>query len=289
MVSQELVNLLQTKANYIIANYTETINNVSVKPFKDYTCIINNEINYQFQEATAFLIEANLLFGSATKNNDLEDKYSQNFVINIQSEINGGELAKKLFNLIFKDLTRTYQTLGGYKCKLFLTSPIITNPYNAIDSDFRTLMTMNGSIEMAEKVVLGSYYYFTENTTDIEVKPRQPYCIKEAVGGTDPQILNSGSPTLFTKSSDQITINMTLIYELDGTSPQTAHDTLFKKFLSECYGGTSNTYTFKIKVGDKTTPTDTKTISNLICVRGQHIYDETTGENVVNLQFKVSS
>jgi len=283
MVSNELVNLIQTTANSIISSYTETINNVAVKIFDGYTCVIHNEIDYQFQEATPFLIEANFLFGSATKNNDIEDKYSQNFVINIQSEINGGELAKKLFILIFKSLTRTYQTLGTYKCKLFLTSPIITNPYNAIESDFRCLMTMNGSIEMAEKVVLGATYSLALGSgSDITIKPRQPYCMKEAVGGTDTNILNNGTPTIFTKSSDQLSINLVLIYELDGTSPQTAHDSLFKQLLSECFATSNQKYTFKSIIGS-----DTKTISNLVCVRGQHIYDETTGENVLSLQFKV--
>ena len=43
-------------------------------------------------------------------------------------------------------------------------------------------------------------------------------------------------------------------------------------------------YTFKCVVGGST-----KTISNLICVRAQHTYDETTGENVISLQFKQSS
>ena len=285
MVSNELVNLIQTTANSIIANYTETINNVSVKIFKDYTCVIHNEIDYQFQEATPYLIEANLLFGSATKNNDIEDKYSQNFVINIQSEINGGELAKKLFNLIFKALTRTYQTLSTYSCKIFLTSPIITNPFSAIESDFRVLMTMNGTLEMAEKVVLGATYSLALTSgTDITIKPRTPYALKEAMGGVDTQVLNSNVDTAFTKSSDQMTINIVLVYELDKTSPTTAHDTLFTTLLNECYSGSSQTYTFKCVVGGTT-----KTISNLICVRGQHIYDEATGDNVLSLQFKVSS
>ena len=283
MVSNELVSLIQTTADTIKANYTETINGQSVKIFKDYTIVIHNEINFEFLEATPFVIEANLLFGSATKNNDIEDKYSQNFVINIQSEINGGEIAKKLFNLIFEALTRTYQTLGDYKCKLFLTSPIITNPFANAESDFRCLMTMNGTLEMSKKIVLGaSYSLALSGGTDITIKPRQPYCIKEAVGGMDIQALNGGGVQLFTKSSNQLTINMILVYELDGTTPTTAHDTLYTTLFNECYGASSQKYTFKSVVGGTT-----KTISNLICVRAQHIYDEGTGENVLSLQFKV--
>ena len=98
MVSKELELLIQNTANSIIENYEEN----SVKIFNGYTCIIHSEIDYQFKEATPFLIEANLLYGAGTKNNDIEDKYSQNFVINIQSEVNGHEKAKTLFNLIFK-------------------------------------------------------------------------------------------------------------------------------------------------------------------------------------------
>lgn len=282
MVSNELVSLIQTTANTIKANYTETIGGQAVKIFKDYTIVIHNEIDYEFMEAQDKLIEANLLFGSATKNNDIEDKYSQNFVINIQSEINGGSIAKKLFNLIFESLTRTYQILGSYKCKLFLTSPIITNPFSSIESDYRCLMTMNGTLEISKKIVLGATYSLAlASGTDITIKPRTPYALKEAVGGMDK---NYADPTnmQFTKSSNQETINIVLVYELDGTTPITAHDTLFTTLFNECYGASNQKYTFKSVVGGTT-----KTISNLICVRGQHIYDEGTGENVLSLQFKV--
>ena len=61
MVSNELVSLIQTTANTIKANYTETIGGVAVKIFKDYTIVIHNEIDYEFMEAQDKLIEANLL------------------------------------------------------------------------------------------------------------------------------------------------------------------------------------------------------------------------------------
>lgn len=280
MVSKELELLIQNTANSIIQNYEEV---VGTKYFNGYTCVIHSEIDYQFKEATPFLIEANLLYGAGTKNNDIEDKYSQNFVINIQSEVNGYEKAKTLFNLIFKALTRTYQTLGTYNCKLFLSSPVITNPFSAIESDYQVLMTMNGSLELAENIVLGATYRLkVNNGSYVVVKPRQPYCLKEAMGGIDTKPLN---PNLskFTKSSNQLTINLILLLEMDGTTPQTAHDTLFLSLLSECFGATNNKYTFSCywdeEIGDAE-------ISNLICVRGQHIYDEATGENVLSLQFR---
>ena len=285
MVNEELVSLIQTTANNIITNYTETINNVSVKPFKDYTCIIHGEIDYRFQEATPLLIEANILFGAGTKQNDIEDKYNQSFVINIQSEINGYEKAQKLFVLVFETLSRTYQTLGDYKSKIFLTSPVIINPFNAIESDFRVLLSMNGSMELSKKVVLGSTYKLScdNGTNYITVKSRQPYCMKECIGAND-QTSNSPTIEVFTKEGNTLTINLVLILELDGGDTETAHDTLFKKLFNECYENSNDKYTFQNITGSIT-----KTISNLICVRGQHLYDETTGENVLSLQFKVGA
>lgn len=279
MVSKELELLIQNTANSIIANYTETIGGVAVKIFKDYTCVIHSEIDYQFKEATPFLIEANLLYGAGTKNNDIEDKYSQNFVINIQSEVNGYEKAKTLFNLIFKALTRTYQTLGTYNCKLFLSSPVITNPFSAIESDYQVLMTMNGSLELAENIVLGATYEISlDGTNFITIKPRQPYSLKECMGAMDISTSNPQEST-FTKSSNQFTHNCILIYEQRENNDN--FNSIMNALLNECYGNSNNKYTLK-----ETTGTIVKTINNLLCVRGQKTYDEATGENVLSLQFK---
>ena len=102
MVNDAIVNLIQNTANSIITNYEEV---VGTKYFYGYTCVIHNELDYQFMSAQEKVIDANIIFGSATKNNDLEDKYNLSFVINIQSEPNGYEMGKKLFDLIFKTLT----------------------------------------------------------------------------------------------------------------------------------------------------------------------------------------
>lgn len=288
MVRNELIEFIQEAIDDIIETYEEN----NVKIFTGYTCNISGDINYEFLEPQDKVIEASVFIGSATKNNDLENKYNQKFTINIVSEINGGEIAMKLFNVFFAKYTRTYipnanidVSFGDFKGKLFLTSPVYMGKYENMQSNFIQYMVVNGDIEYAEKVVLGATYSLAlASGTDISITPRQPYCVKEAVGGTDPQILNSGSPTLFTKSSDQITINIILLYELDGGSTTTAHDSLFTSLLSECYGGSNQKYTFKCVVGGTT-----KTISNLICIRGQHLYDEASGENVLSLQFKVSS
>lgn len=281
MVSKELELLIQNTANTIIETYTETIDNEVVYVFNGYTCVIHSEIDYQFKEATPFLIEANLLYGAGTKNNDIEDKYSQNFVINIQSEVNGYEKAKTLFNLIFKALTRTYQTLGTYNCKLFLSSPVITNPFSAIESDYQVLMTMNGSLELAENIVLGATYELSlDGTNFITIKPRQPYSLKECMGAMDTSASNPQKST-FTKSSNQYTYNCILIYEQRSGNSNNNFNALFNALLDECYGNSNNKYTLK-----ETTGTIVKTINNLLCVRGQKTYDEATGENVLSLQFK---
>lgn len=281
MVSKELELLIQNTANSIIANYTETIGGVAVKIFKDYTCVIHSEIDYQFKEATPFLIEANLLYGAGTKNNDIEDKYSQNFVINIQSEVNGYEKAKTLFNLIFKALTRTYQTLGTYNCKLFLSSPVITNPFSAIESDYQVLMTMNGSLELAENIVLGATYELSlDGTNFITIKPRQPYELRESIGAMDTP-LDATDDTTYTYSSNQRTFNLILLYEQRSGNSNSNFNALFNALLDDCENSSIRNYVLKVVVGNKT-----YTHNKLIMIRGQHIFDEATGENVLSMQFK---
>ena len=288
MVRNELIEFIQEAINDIIDNYEEETN---VKYFDGYTCNISGDINYEFLEPSDKVIEASVFIGSATKNNDLENKYNQKFTINIVSEINGGNMAMKLFNIFFTTYTRTYLPnanidvdFGEYTGKLFLTSPVYMGKYENIQSNYVQYMVVNGDIEYVKKVVLGATYSLALGSgTDIEVKPRQPYCLKEAMGGIDTKPLNPNL-SLFTKSSNQLSINLVLIYELDGGETTTAHDSLFTKLLDECYSYSGQKYTFKCVVGGTT-----KTISNLICVRAQHIYDEASGENVISLQFKQSS
>ena len=289
MVRNELLEFIQTAIDDIIANYEED----NVKIFSGYTCNISGDINFEFLEPQDKVIEASIFMGSATKNNDLENKYNQKFTINIVSEINGGDMAMKLFNVFFTKYTRTYLpnpninvSFGDFTVKLFLTSPVYMGKYENVQSNFVQYMVVNGDIEFAKGVVLGATYKLScdSGTNYIEIKPRLPYILREAIGGTDTQVLNSSVDTLFTKSSDQLTINIVLVFELDGGLTETAHDTLFKKLYDECFGGTSNTYIFQDITGGIT-----KTISNLICIRGQKQFDEATGENVLSLQFKVSS
>lgn len=281
MVNDAIVNLIQDTVDDIIENYEEV---VGTKYFYGYTCVIHNELDYQFMSAEKNVIDANIIFGSATKNNDLEDKYNLSFVINIQSEPNGYEIGKKLFDILFKTLTRKIVSLDDYTGKIFLSSPTISNPFSAIESDYAVLLTMNGSVEFSESVIYGCKYELSLDGVDyIEVKPRTPYTLKEATGGMD-KSFSDPSQMVFTKSSNQLTINIVLIYELNG---QLAHDTLFNKLMQECKEGTTQTYTLKESIGDVLSPSYTSTISDLICVRGQHIYNEESGENVMSLQFKV--
>ncbi len=287
MVRNELIDFIQEAIDDIIETYEED----NVKIFTGYTCNITGDINYEFLEPKDKEIEASVFIGSATKNNDLENKYNQKFTINIVSEINGGTVAMKLFNIFFTKYTRTYLpnanidvSFGDFKGKLFLTSPVYMGKYENMQSNYIQYMVVNGDIEYAKDVVLGCKYQLSIDSTNyISVYPRQPYCLKEAVGGMDKNY-SDPSQMIFTKSSNQLTINIVLIFELEGGQTETAHDTLFKKLLDECYGASSQTYTFKTECGGIT-----KTFTNLICVRGQHIYDEASGENVLSLQFKVGA
>lgn len=282
MVNDAIVNLIQDTVDDIIENYE--IDNVKI--FNGYSCVIHNELDYQFMSAQENVIDANIIFGSATKNNDLEDKYNLSFVINIQSEINGYEIGKKLFDILFKTLTRQIVSLDDYTGKIFLSSPTITNPFSAIESDYAVLLSMNGSVEFSESVIYGCKYELSlDGVNFIEVKPRTPYTLKEAVGGMDKNVADP-SNMQFTKSSNQLTINIVLIYELNG---QLAHDTLFNKLMQECKEGLNQTYTFKESIGNVLNPSYISTIEGLLCVRGQHLYDEATGENVMSLQFKVGA
>ena len=282
MVNNELVSLIQTTVNTILADS----NNASL--FGGFTCNIHNEIDYNFLTSDPKVIEANILCGSAVKNNDLADKYNMNFVINIQSEANGGMVAKALFDMVFVALSRTYQTLGDYKSKIFFTSPVIMKVFNEIENNFNTLLTMNGSVEFSKNVVLGAKYELSlDGTNYVEITPRQPYCVKEATGGTDIN-WNDKTQVVFSKSGNSITINFILLYQQINkttlTTEETRFNALFNKLLDECYGNQNQTYSYK-----ETTGTAVKTITNLICVRGQKIYDETNGENVLSIQLKVGA
>lgn len=283
MVNSQIIQLLQDTAN----SFTQSTGANYKAIYNGYSCIIHDEIDFQFRKGTPMLIEASVVFGSATKNNDLEDKYNMNFVVNIQSEVNGYEIAKSLFNDIFKILTRQVKQLGEYSGKIFLTSPVLMNPYAEIEDSFCSLFTMNGSVEFSEKLVIGCKYQLSlDGTNYIDIKPRQPYCLKEATGGNDKNMSNVSIMT-FTKESNVLTINIVVLYEkITGsnlTTAQTNFNTLMDKLYDECFGSSTQTYYLKIQAGTTTA----KSFSKLICVRGQHIYDEATGENVLSLQFKV--
>jgi len=288
MVNDKIVKLLQDT----IDSLQDSTSLVYNSKYDGYIVRVHDEVDYQFKANEENLIEANVLFGSAQKNNDLENKYSMSFVVNIQSEVNGYEIAKSLFDDVFKLLTRTYHTLGDYNAKVFFTSPVIMNPYAELGDNFVCLMTMNGSVEFSERVVLGSKYELSlDGVNYIEIKPRQPYCMRESIGGTDINYSNP-SEVKFTKSGNSITINIVVLYEkiikTTLTTEETNFNALFNKLLDECYSETNQSYSLKDSTGTGTSAV-VKTISNLICVRAQKIYDETTGENVISLQFKVGA
>lgn len=285
MVNNEIVNFIQTKIDLILTDLQNSESANYDADFIGFDCVINNEINYQFERAIPKHIVANVLFGSATKQNDIEDKYSMTFVINIQSEVNGGELAKKLFDIFFKDYTRTYQTLGTYSSKIFLASPVLMQPYYEIEDSFACLYTMNGSVEFSERLILGCTYKLSlDGTNFYEVKPLNPRTSKECVGGNDN---NYNTPTImtFSKQSNVLTANITIVYEnKTGTGADiTNFNNLMNTLYGECFGNSNQSYSLKIQAG--TTPA--KTITGLLCVRAEHVFDIQTGENGLNIQFKV--
>ena len=284
MVNDNIVKLIQDTAD----SFTQS-NGANYKAiYSGYSCIVFNEYTYEFKQDESKVINAIVKFGSAQKNNDLENKYTMNFVVNIFSEPNGWVKAKSLFDDIFLTLTRTYQVLGDYKSKIFFSSPALMNEKVEIGSNFYSYLTMNGSIEFSKNVVLGAKYELSlDGINYVEIKPRQPYCMKEATGGMDKNNSNVGMMT-FTKESNQLTIQFTLLYEqivkTTLSTEETNFNALFNKLLDECYGASSQTYYYK-----ETTGTVVKSLSDLICVRGQKIYDETTGENVLSIQLKVGA
>lgn len=284
MVNSQIVKLIQDTAD----SFTQSTGANYKAIYDGYSCVVFNEYTYEFKNDTPKVINALVKFGSAQKNNDLENKYTMNFVINIFSEQNGWVKAKSLFDDIFLTLTRTYQTLGDYKSKIFFSSPALMNEQVKIGDNFYSYLTMNGSVEFSKNVVLGATYQLSlDGTNYVEIKPRQPYCLKEATGGNDKNI---GTPSMmtFTKESNVLSVQFTLLYEQivknTLTTAETQFNALFNKLLDECYGASSQTYYYK-----ETTGSVVKTISNLICVRGQKIYDETTGENVLSIQLKVGA
>ena len=284
MVNDKIVKLIQDTAD----SFTQTTGANYKATYNGYSCIVFNEYTYEFKNDTPKVINAIVKFGSAQKNNDLEDKFTMNFVVNIFSEQNGWVKAKSLFDDIFLTLTRTYQTLGDYKAKIFFSSPALMNEKVEVGSNFYSYLTMNGSIEFSKNVVLGATYQLSlDGINYITIKPRQPYCMKEATGGNDKN-LQSPSLMTFTKESNVLTIQLSILYQqivkTTLSTEETNFNALFNKLLDECYGASSQTYYYK-----ETTGSVVKTISDLICVRGQKIYDETTGENVLSIQLKVGA
>ena len=70
MVNSEIVSFIQTKINTILADLKNSESENYDARFLGFTCVIHNEINYKFKKAEKKKIEANCLFGSATKTND---------------------------------------------------------------------------------------------------------------------------------------------------------------------------------------------------------------------------
>ena len=260
MVEQTFLETLKNRLDSIITNKN-----------MDCRCILSGEINYNPLEAERDLVQANILFGTATKNNDLSEKYTQNFVINIFSELNGCEYAKPLFTELFLDLNRKIIDLDTYKAKVILTSPVIMQQFTANTNGYITLLTMSGTLEYSGNLIVGATYKMAFDDGEYyTISPRQPQIVKDAMGGNDTMPFGK---TIFNKSSQTISHQLVLVAE---------NNTLFDALFDEADGTSSHIYKLKIKRGNKAE----KEYINLSAVQCQIIYDENNGDNVISLNLK---
>ena len=260
MVEQALIDKIKERLDEIV----ET---------KQLVCRYNlsGEINYVPLDAEKDLVQSNILFGTATKNNDLSEKYTQNFVINIFSELNGCEMAKSLFTELFLDMNRKFFNLNGYRAKIILTSPVIMQQFTANVNGYITLLTMSGTMEYSSNLLVEATYKMAyDDSEDFVISPRQPQIVKDAMGGNDTLITGK---TIFNKSSQTISHQFTLVAE---------NNDLFYALLDEVDGTATHTYKLKIKRGNRAE----KTYNNLCAVMVQVIYDENNGDNVISLNLK---
>lgn len=268
MINSEIVNLFQQVGNTII--------NEENSDYSDITLECNDEVDYEFFEANEKLVQCNFLFGSATQDNDLAKKFTQNFVINIQSELNGSIKAIGLFNEIFISLNRKMVILGDYNAKIILGSPTFIGQ-KQVNNGYACLYTMSGTVEFSEELILGATFKLLKlgNGSGLgtaqqptQIYPRQPKVVKDAQGGNDTQVFSSNKKTIFNKSSSVITTNFVMLLD---------DSTLALALLDECFGDTNNKYELTITIGQIE-----KTLTNLVVTRAEYIYDENTGDNVLS-------
>lgn len=284
MISSLFITLLQNEVNRIIEN-DETL--------AGYTCTISNEVNYENLELTEKHIEANVIFGSMTQENDLSNKMLQNAVIQIESEKNGYEIAKGIFTTLFLSLNRTFQDLGSYKTKIYLTSPSLVTPYLDYTDGYTCTMAMQCTLEYSVGLLTGAKYELKVGSgTYEEIKPMTPSTYKKIVGQADLQVVSSNKDYIITKQGNEYGYMLTLLVEYpNGTNRRS----LFEALLNEAFYGTANQeYTLKISMGayattvGNTTTTSyhyIKELSDLIITTANLVYDESSGDISITVCF----
>lgn len=289
MISTELVNLFQNEVNRIIAGNPTLYDGI--------TCTVNDEVSYENIELTPKHIDAHILFGSETQENDLSNKKLMNFVVFIESEKNGYEIARSLFYDVFISLNRTFQDIGTFNSKIYLTGPVLNVPFEDVADGYTCSLSMQGAIEFSTGLLVGTKYELKLSTGNYEeVKPMTPSQYKRVVGAADLQIINSSKDWLVTKQANEYGYVVTLLMEYPDGSNQSNRKALYKALLDECYYGTPNQkFALKQSLGkytDTTNPNNPVTayrytyeITNLIVSTANLVYDEGSGDIAITISF----
>lgn len=284
MISTEFVNLLQNEVNRIIENDST---------LTGYSCTVRGEVNYDNLELTEKHIEANVIFGSISQENDLSNKMLQNAVIYIQSEVNGYEAARNIFYTLFLSLNRTFQDLGNYKTKIYFTGPTLTAPFTEYADGYTCTMAMQCTLEYSSGLLTGAKYELKVGSgTYEEIKPMTPSTYKKIVGQADLQVISSSKDYIITKQGNEYGYILTLLIEYPES---TNRRSLFEALLNEAFHGTPNQeYTLKISMGAYTTTvgdvTSTsyhyvKELDDLIVTTANLVYDEASGDISITICF----
>ena len=294
MISTEFVDLLQNEVNRIIENDSS---------LTGYTCTVRGEVNYENLELDEKHIEANVIFGSISQENDLSNKMIQNAIIYIQSEVNGFEAAKQIFYTLFLSLNRTFQDLGTYKTKLFFTGPTLSTPFVEYADGYICSLSMQCTLEYSTGLLTGAKYElkliasaFSSYNYE-EVKPMTPSTYKKVIGQADLQIVASNKDYIITKQGNEYGYILTLLveYPTGADSAATNRRALFEALLNEAFYGTANQkFKLKISLGAYTTTVNNvtttsyryvKELEDLIITTANLVYDEASGDVSITLCF----
>lgn len=271
MVKDNIMQVISDEIALIQQDITE-LENVNVIGY--------DEVEIQPLAFNPNLIQYYFLWGSITKDNDLSNKYSFNFTINIDSELNGYKLTQKLFNELFNKLNRKWHSFTSdgntYKYKMRMTSPVLTNTEIPVNNGFINTYTMSVEVDFSINQLVGAKYELKvgSDMSFIQFQPRQPQTMKQLIGGIDTQITTSSKETLFNSQSETVVHQFVILCE---------NNALCKALINEAFGA-KQSYTLKITIGSENgVDKVVKTISDLVATQCQFVYDEENGDNVISI------